>query len=167
VSKLLKFVAALVVVMALALWSWVYLGRNHSITNGAAIFAAVSGVRDVLPKDATHVVAQSASASWIRGCSQIPSAHSGWTSDEVRISFKDADPHSAVVATVSRGLLRGDWQRHDAAPNRGEGKTPHWTLDVHSAHVAQAWLFRVDRKTNEWYLSASWKPPGPQGDGCP
>lgn len=165
--RIVKRLVVLLVVVAVGFGAWIFLGFDHSIPNGGVIANEVLGIRGAVPKNASDVHVQASSASWIRGCAQIPGAHSGWSTDETGITFKDSDPHSVVVGTVSRWLRRAGFARDDSRPNRHEGRTPHWTLDVHSVHLVQAWLFPVVRKTHEWYLSASWRPSGPVGDGCP
>jgi hypothetical protein len=167
VLRIMTRLVVVLVVVAVGFGTWIFLGFDHSIPNGAEIAHEVLGIRGAVPKNALNVHEQSSSASWIRGCSQIPGAHSGWSTDEAGITFKDTDPHSVVVGSVSRSLRRAGYKRDDSMSNRHEGRTPHWTLDVQSAHLVQVWLFPVVRKTHEWYLSASWRPRGPVGQGCP
>ena len=147
--------------------AWNLLGFGHSIANGSQIFAQVSGVRTAIPVNASNVNVQSSTASWIAGCSGIPGSRDGWTSDRVSISFTDLSPRNTVVRYIARSLKQMGWQRHDSSPGRGTGAIAHWTLDVRSAHVAQAWAFPVGPGTHHWYFSSSWRPPGPSGQGCP
>ena len=158
----------LVCVLALICYgAWIFFGFGHSIANGSQIFAQVSGVRTAIPLNASNVNVQSSAASWITGCSEIPGSRDGWTSDQVSVNFIDLSPRKTVVRQIARSLKRMGWQRHDSLPGPGQGAIAHWTLDVRSAHVAQAWAFPVGAGTHHWYFRSSWKPPGPSGQGCP
>jgi hypothetical protein len=81
--------------------------------------------------------------------------------------FFDTSNRVTVIAKIDRALRSQGWQRHDSKPRPSDGRLPHWTLDVKSAHVVQAWAFPVGPGTHHWYFSASWNPPGPRGQGCP
>lgn len=158
----------LVAVLAFIGYSaWVFFGFGHSIANGSQIFSRVSGIREAIPFKATNVSVQSSPASWITGCSAIPGSRDGWTSDRASVSFIDLNSRKTVVEHIAHSLQRMGWQRHDSSPGPGQGAIAHWTLDVWSTHVAQAWAFPVPAGTHHWYLTSSWKPPGPRGQGCP
>jgi hypothetical protein len=147
--------------------AWIAFGFDHSIANGGQIFEEVANVRSAVPLAATNIRVQSSAASWIGGCSQVPGSRSGWTTDQVSINFVDRQSRSTVVSDVARSLASMGWKRRDASAGPHRGKLPHWTLDVKSDHVAQAWAFAVGPGTHHWHLSASWRPPGPLGQGCP
>ena len=158
----------LIFVLALISYgAWVFFGFDHSIANGSQIFAQVSSIRAAVPLTASNVNVQSSAASWITGCSEITGSRDGWTSDRVSVNFIDLSPRKTVIRQISRSLKRIGWRRHDSSPGAGKGAIAHWTLDVKSAHVAQAWAFPTGVGTNQWYFSSSWKPPGPSGQGCP
>jgi hypothetical protein len=146
---------------------WIAFGFDHSIANGGQIYEEVSAIRSAVPTSATDIHIESSAASWIGGCSAVPGSKSGWTTDQISIDFDDSETQSLVVGAIARSLKFQGWQRHDSAPGPHRGKLPHWTLDVKSAHFAQAWAFPVGPGTRHWYLSGSWRPPGPIGQGCP
>jgi hypothetical protein len=81
--------------------------------------------------------------------------------------FIDTDSRATVIRKIDHALERQGWQRHDSKPSPSAGRLPHWTLDVRSAHVVQAWAFPVGPGTHHWYFSASWNPPGLRGQSCP
>jgi hypothetical protein len=147
--------------------AWIAFGFNHSIANGGQIFEEVSAARSAVPPAATKIRIESSAASWIGGCSEVPGSRSGWTTDQVSINFDDRQSRSDVVLAIARSLRSMGWQRHDLSAGPHRGKLPHWTLDVKSGHVAQAWAFPVGPGTERWHFSASWRPPGPVGQGCP
>jgi hypothetical protein len=149
------------------LWCVDLFGFGHSIANGSQIFAQVSSVRAAIPHNASNVNVQSSTASWITGCSGIPGSRDGWTSDRVSVNFFDLSPRKIVVRQIARSLERMGWQRRDSSPGPGQGAIAHWTLNVRSAHVAQAWAFPVGPGTHHWAFTSSWNPPGPSGQGCP
>jgi hypothetical protein len=144
---------------------WIAFGFNHSIANGGQIYEEVSAIRSALPAAATKVRVESRQAKWISGCTQVSGAHSGWTKDQISIRFADRQSRALVVGAISRSLTAKGWLRQDASPGPHRGKVAHWTLDVNSTYSAQAWAFPIDPGT--WYLSGSWRPPGPVGQGCP
>jgi hypothetical protein len=146
---------------------WIAFGLNHSIANGGQIFQEVSGVRSAVPAGATKIRVESSAASWIGGCSVVPGSRSGWTTDHVSVDFIDLQPRITVVQNIARSLKTMGWERHDSSAGPHRGKLSHWTLNVKSDHVAQAWAFPVGPGTGHWYLSASWRPDGPVGQGCP
>jgi hypothetical protein len=160
-----RLLAALILV-PIGFVAWVAFGFDHSIANGGQIYGEISAVRSAVPLAATTIRFESSAASWIGGCSEVPGSTSGWTTDQVSINFIDTQSRSAVVHDIARSLKSMGWTRHDSSAGPHRGKLPHWTLDVNSAHVAQAWAFPVGRGTEHWYFSASWRPPGPVGQGC-
>jgi hypothetical protein len=167
VSKLLKRVAAVGVLVVVGFGAWVFFGFDHTIVNGAEIYARVSAIRSAVPKRATDVRVRSSSASWIGGCSQIPGSRSGWTSDYVSVGFVDEDSRASVQGQISHALVDEGWLRDDESPGAHRGPIAHWTLDVRSAHLVQAWAFPVGPGGHHWFFSANWSPPGPKGQGCP
>ena len=146
---------------------WSALGGGHSITNGDVIYARVTAVQWATPRSATTVQTSENGASWIPGCSSIASSRSGWTTDYVGVNFQDSGPAATVIGEINRTLMLEGWRRRDVAPGSHQGKIPHWTLNVHSAGVAQAFAFATPDGSHSWHLSASWSPPGPRGQGCP
>jgi hypothetical protein len=158
---------ASLVLLPIGFGIWIAFGLNHSIANGGQIYEEVSAIRNAVPKSATDIHNESSAASWIGGCSAVPGSKSGWTTDQISINFDDSETRNLVVSAIARSLKFLGWQRHDSAPGLHRGKIPHWTLDVKSAHFAQAWAFPVGPGTRHWYLSGSWRPPGPVGQGCP
>jgi len=162
-----KRVLVAVVLASLGYGGYFLLGYNHSIPNGDRIYAQVSSIGAAVPPSAHDIQAQSARATWISGCSQIPGSRDGWTTDEVSVTFTDTKPKRTVTAAMSRVLTREGWRRHDASPGVQQGRIPHWTLNVKTNHLVQAWAFPVGPGTHHWVLAASWIPPGPQGQGCP
>jgi hypothetical protein len=168
--QVLKFVKPLSVLGAVVLigyFTWNLLGVGHSIANGSQIFDKVSGIRAAVPSSASNVQEQSSAAEWISGCSAIPGSRSGWTTDQVSVSFTDFNSRTSVIKMMDNTLERKGWQRHDSSTGPGQGPITHWTLDVKSKHLIQAWAFPVGPGTLHWFFSASWNPPGPQGQGCP
>jgi hypothetical protein len=155
------------VAVPIAAAAWFALGFEHSIANGGEIFGQVSDIRNAVPLGATKMHIQSSEASWIAGCSEVPGSRSGWTTDQISISFVDSNARRDVVDDIARALTSQGWRRHDSSPGPHRGKLPHWTLDVNSAHDAQAWAFPVGPGTHHWAFTASWRPPGPVGQGCP
>ncbi len=146
---------------------WIALGFNHAIANGGQIDEEVTAIRSAVPTAATNVHVESSSASWISGCSSVPGSRSGWTTDRISISFNDREPRNLVVGAIARSLTSLGWRRDDESPGPHQGRIAHWTLNVKSDHLAQAWAFPVGPGTSHWYLSGSWRPPGPIGQGCP
>ena len=165
--KAVKRLAVLGVLVLFGLIAWNLFGFGHSIVNGSQIFAEVSEIRAGVPPNASHVQAQSSGAVWISGCSEIPGSRDGWTTDQVSVSFTDSDSRTTIIQSIDRALKKGGWRRHDASPGAGSGLIPHWTLDVKLGHLVQAWAFPVGPSTRHWYVSSSWSPPGPYGQGCP
>ena len=168
---MLKFVKRLSVVGALVLigfCAWILFGfAGHSIANGSQIFAKISAIRAAVPSNASNVQVQSAAAQWITGCSVIPGSRDGWTTDRVSVSFTDSNSRTTIIGKIDGTLREDGWQRHDSSPGLGQGRVPHWTLNVKSNQLVQAWAFPVGPGTLHWYFSANWNPPGPQGQGCP
>jgi hypothetical protein len=158
---------AAIVLLPIGFGAWIAFGFNHSIANGGQIFQDVSSIRNAVPPSATKITVDTASASWINGCSAVPGSRSGWTTDHVSINFVDSEARNIVVFGINRSLKAMGWQRHDLSPGPHQGKLPHWTLNVKSAHVAQAWAFPVGPGTHHWVFTAGWRPPGPLGQGCP
>ncbi|MGC1418866.1 MAG: hypothetical protein WA786_01935 [Acidimicrobiales bacterium] len=149
------------------LGAWFLFDSQHSIVNGGEIFVKVQAIRSAVPVDATDVRVRSTPASWIGGCPEIPGSRSGWTSDYVAVEFLDGQTRSEVVRQISHALARAGWLRHDESPGPHRGRLAHWTLNVQSAHLVQAWAFPVGPGGHHWYFSAAWRPPGPMGQGCP
>ncbi len=167
---MLKFVKRASVLGALVLigyFAWVQFGFGHFVVNGNQIFAKVSEVRSAVPSSAANVQVRSSAAEWIRGCPEIPGSRDGWTADRVSVSFTESNPPATIVGLIDRTLEKKGWRRHDSSPGHGQGRIAHWTLDVKSGRGVQAWAFHAGPGTSHWYLSASWNPPGPQGQGCP
>jgi len=165
--KFPKRILLVCVLVLISFGAWIIFSTDHSIANGGEIFAQVSGIRAAIPLAASNINIQSSAASWVAGCSEIPGARDGWTSDRVSINFSDPNPRNTVVRQIARSLKRMGWKHHDSSPGPGKGALAHWTLDVKSARVAQAWAFPLGAGKHQWYFSASWKPPGPSGQGCP
>jgi hypothetical protein len=165
--KWFKRVLTAVVLVGLGYGGYLFFGFNHSIPNGDLIFAEVSSIRAAVPKSAVNIQTASSPASWISGCSQIPGSRDGWTTDQVSVDFTDTRPKWTVVAALSGALAKKGWRRHDASPGLHQGKIPHWTLNVRTNNLVQAWAFPVGPGTEHWALTASWIPPGPRGQGCP
>lgn len=161
-----RLLAALIL-LPIGFGTWISIGSNHSIANGRQIYEEVSAIRGAVPVGATDIHVESTAASWIGGCSIIPGSRSGWTTDQISINFVDSESRNLVVGAIARSLTLQGWQRHDSVPGPHRGKIPHWTLNVRSAHAVQAWAFPVGPGTHRWYFSASWRPPGPIGQGCP
>jgi hypothetical protein len=167
VTKLMKRLCALALIVLVCFAAWILGRSNHSIADGSQIFSKVVAIRDAVPSNASDLQVQSSAASWVSSCAEIPGSRAGWTTDQVSVKFIDTSPRATVIAEIDGALKRRSWQRHDAKPRPSEGRLPHWTLDVKSAHVVQAWAFPVGPGTHHWYFSASWNPPGPRGQGCP
>jgi hypothetical protein len=166
-SGLMKRLCAVGLVVLVSLAAWILSRPAHSIANGSQIFSRVVAIRDAVPSNASDLQVQSSAASWVSGCTEIPGSRSGWTTDQASVMFFDASSRAAVTAKIDRVLRSQGWQRHDSKPRPSDGRLPHWTLDVYSAHVVQAWAFPIGPGTHHWYFSASWNPPGPKGQGCP
>jgi hypothetical protein len=83
------------------------------------------------------------------------------------VSFTDSNSRTTIIGLIDSTLEKEGWQRHDSSPGPGQDRIPHWTLDVKSNHLVNAWTFPVGPGTLHWYFSASWNPPGPKGQGCP
>ena len=158
---------ALGLVAAVTCAAWFALGFNHSIRDGSKIFSEVQGVRAAVPYGATQLSTRSTPAPWISGCSQIPGSRDGWGTDGVFITFTTSHSRAATTTVIDRALSRRGWRRHDATTGPGQGPVAHWTLNVHSAHRAQAWAYPLGPAAGHWVLSARWQPPGPVGQGCP
>lgn len=163
----MKRLCAIGVVALICYAAWIFFSFGHSIANGSQIFTKVSEIRDAVPSTASNVQVQSSAASWISGCTEIPGSRDGWTTDRVSVSFTDFRSRASVIGKIDGTLQKEGWQRHDSAPGPGQGRIPHWILDVKSAHLIQAWAFPVGPGTHHWYFTASWRPPGPTGQGCP
>jgi hypothetical protein len=163
----LKQLCAVAVIVVVCFATWIVVDSLHSIKNGSQIFSKVVAIRNAVPSNASDLRMQSSSASWISGCSEIPGSRSGWTTDQASVMFIDTSSRATVTREIDDALKRQGWQRHDSKPNPSAGRLPHWTLDVKSAHVVQAWAFPVGPGTHHWYFSARWNPPGPRGQGCP
>ena len=162
-----KRLCAVAMVVLVCFATWIVVRSAHSIANGSQIFSKVVAIRNAVPSNATELQVQSSAASWVAGCAEIPGSHSGWTTDQVSVMFIDTGPRTTVIKKIDDALKRQGWQRHDSKPSPSAGRLPHWTLNVMSAHVVQAWAFPVGHGTHHWYFSASWDPPGPKGQGCP
>jgi len=162
-----KGALAATALVALGYGGYVFFGFDHSIANGDLIFAKVSSIRAVIPTNAINITSQTSRASWISGCSEFPGSRDGWTTDNVSVEFIDTRPKWTVIAALSKALAKEGWRRHDESPGLHQGKIPHWTLNVKTNNLVQAWAFPVGPGTEHWYLSASWIPPGPRGQGCP
>ncbi len=165
--KSLPRLGVLGLVTAVVCAGWFALGFNHSIRNGASIFSEVQDVTTAVPVDATQLAVRATPAPWIGGCSQIPGSRDGWGTDEVFITFTTPQSRTTTTTLIDRALRRRGWRRHDATTGPGQGRVDHWTLDVHSAHRAQAWAYPLGPDGRHWVLSATWQPPGPVGQGCP
>ena len=165
--RVTKSIVAACALALIGYGTWIGFGVKHSIANGGQIFAHVSAIGSAIPGDATNVITRSSSATWITGCSEIHGARSGWTTDYVSISFIDHNPRRIVIREIASSLRRMGWQRHDSSPGPRQGAIPHWTFNVRGAHVIQAWAFPVGAGTHHWFVSSSWRPPGPTGQGCP
>jgi hypothetical protein len=162
-----KRLCAVAMVVLVCFATWIVVRSAHSIAHGSQIFSKVVAIRNAVPSNATELQVQSSAASWVAGCAEIPGSHSGWTTDQVSVMFIDTGPRTTVIKKIDDALKRQGWQRHDSKPSPSAGRLPHWTLNVMSAHVVQAWAFPVGHGTHHWYFSASWDPPGPKGQGCP
>jgi hypothetical protein len=163
----MKRLCAVALIVVVGIGAWILDRSSHSITNGSEIFAKAMAIRDAVPFNAYDIHVQSSAASWVSGCNEIPGARSGWTTDQVSVMFIDRNTRATVIAKIDGVLKSQGWQRHDSKPRPSEGRLPHWTLAVNSAHVIQAWAFPAGPGTHHWYFSASWNPPGPRGQGCP
>ena len=166
-TKPLKQFYAVSLIILVCFIAWFVVGSDHSIANGSQIFSRVLAIRNAVPSNASDVRTQSSVASWVTGCAGIPGSRPGWTTDQASVMFIDASSRATVTESIDDALKRQGWQRHDSKPNPSAGRLPHWTLDVTSAHVVQAWAFPVGPGTYHWSFSASWSPPGPRGQGCP
>ncbi len=158
-------VAAVLVAGGYTVWS--ALSGGHSIANGDVIYARLTAVQWATPRSATTVQTSLNGARWIPGCSSIANSRSGWTKDYVSVKLQVSVPAAAVISEIDRTLVLEGWQRRDVVLGSLQGKTPHWTLNVHSAGLAQAFAYATPAGSHSWYLSASWSPPGPRGQGCP
>jgi len=163
----MKRLCAVALIVLVCLVAWIVVRSAHSIANGSQVFSKVVAIRNAVPSNASDLRMQSTAASWVTGCAESPGPRSGWTTDQVSVTFIDVSPRATVINKIDDALKRQGWQRHDSKPNPSAGRLPHWTPDVKSAHVVQAWAFPVGPGTHHWYFSASWKPPGPGGQGCP
>jgi len=161
--RLRHFLAAALVAVLI----YAALGLSHPVRNGAVIFAQVQSVQAAVPEGTTQVAVRATPARWIGGCPQIPGSHAGWGTDEVFITFTTSRSRASTIAAMTTALARRGWHRRDAASGPGQGTNAHWTLDVHSGHLAQAWAYPLGAATGHWALTASWRPPGPVGQGCP
>jgi len=166
-TKSMKELCAVALIVIVGFATWIVVNSAHSIANGSEIFSKVVAIRNAVPANATDLRTQSSAASWVSGCAEIPGSRSGWTTDQVSVMFIDTGPRATVIREIDDTLKRQGWQRHDSKPRPSAGRLPHWTLDVTSAHVVQAWAFPTGPGTHHWYFSASWNPPGPRGQGCP
>jgi hypothetical protein len=165
--RVVKRLFAIVTLLALGVLAWNLLGHQHNIANGPQILSEVSDIRAAVPANASSVHASSSDASWVSGCSEVPGSRSGWTTDDVSISFTDLHAKPTVTAQIATALRKLGWQRLDSSPGPHQGRIAHWTLDVKSNHLAQAWAYPFGPGTHHWALTSSWSPPGPKGQGCP
>ncbi|HEY1734907.1 MAG TPA: hypothetical protein VGG23_10695 [Acidimicrobiales bacterium] len=119
-----------------------------------------------IPPDASEVrMGVDTTVRWVGGCSEIAGARSGWTTAYVTVQFVDTrQSRAAALGTIAGALERGGWVRHDVSPGPKQGKVPHWVLDVHQGQLASTFAFGTP---NGWFISASWRPPGPVGQPCP
>jgi len=104
--KVVRRLFAIVTLLALGVLAWNLLGHQHNIANGSQIFAEVSAIRAAVPSNASNVQASSSDASWVSGCSEVPGSRSGWTTDEVSISFTDLRAKPTVTAQIATALRK-------------------------------------------------------------
>ena len=166
-TKIMKRLCAVALIVLVCFTAWIVVRSAHSIANGSRIFSEVIAIRNAVPANATNLRTESSEASWVAGCSEVPGSRSGWTTDHVSVTFVDASSRATVIEKIDGVLRRQGWQRHDSKPSPSAGRLPHWTLNVMSAHVVQAWAFLVGPRTHHWYFNASWEPSGPIGQPCP
>ena len=83
----------------------------------------------------------------------------------MRTTFQTSESAPAVVAHVATVLGRDGWAQRDLIVTPGQGPIPHWSKKVGRNEFADAFVFDTPQGSGNWYLSASWQPPGAFSSG--
>ena len=158
-----------VVIIVVAVGVFILLRREHPGGDpGGQVYASLKVIRGAVPADASGVeVVESADAQRLPACSYMPHSHAGWGEALVAVRFTDAASSGSVVAHISSVLERAHWDRHDTLPGVHVGAVPRWFLHVKSDSAAVAFAYPTPVGSHVWFITASWKPPGPVDQGCP
>lgn len=125
-------------------------------------------LRGALPPRATDIRwTRRTPARWVTGCPVSADATSGWSPVSMSMEFVDGGSPSTIDDQLNAALASHGWTRHDEVITVSQGKNAHWRLAVPGSQPASAFAYAVPAGSDQWRLSASWRPPGPVGKPCP
>jgi hypothetical protein len=128
---------------------------------GGTVLRRLETIRSAVPSGASGVSVVPIAATWMGACASDSNSHAGWVEDRVNVGFTDTAPAGTVKATIDSGLRSLGWVRHDIVITRGQGPTAHWSRAVRDGRRADAFAFPAPSGSSNWFLTATWQPPGP------
>lgn len=124
-------------------------------------------LRGALPPGTTDVRwAHRTPVRWVTACPEFSGATSGWLPVSMSLDFVDRAPPATIEHRLDGALSRHGWIRSDEVITPGQGENVHWTLAVKGGRPANAFAYAVPAGSDQWSLSARWRPPGPVGEPC-
>lgn len=139
-------------------------GRTGGDPSGQ-VLRKLEPVAGAVPSGSSSVAVHRYPAVWQNKCPDNPGGHSGWSEVAVTATFVTAMPSDVVTSDVGRSLVEMGWSRRDAPTPQG-GRIAHWTKSVGQGHEAEAFLYPVPQGSQNWFLTARWRPPGFALPGC-
>jgi hypothetical protein len=106
-------------------------------------------------------------AVWQGACAGDSASDAGWSQDQVTLHFADNTPRATVTNDIDAALRRYGWHRKDTVLGSHQGPVAHWTLHQSSGSPSSAFAYPVPFTTPNWFITASWQPPGQAHRGCP
>jgi hypothetical protein len=128
---------------------------------GGKVLRRLETIRSAVPSGALGISVVPIAATWMGACASDSNSHAGWVEDRVTVGFTDTAPAAMVKATIDSGLRSLGWVRHDIVITSGQGPTAHWSRAVRGGRRADAFAFPVPSGSSNWFLTATWQPPGP------
>jgi hypothetical protein len=78
----------------------------------------------------------------------------------VGTTFTNALPKEQIVSAVNSALVGDGWTRHDESFGPGQGVVARGTKRLATRTPAEASVCSVPAGTTNWFLTATFKPPG-------
>ena len=141
--------------------------RNHHPGGdpGNVVLRSLELIKTAVPSGASAVQVHVNGVQWVGVCPD-PGSEAGWLPALVTITFIDSGPRATVVSHIDSVLGSFGWQRKDTTTPQ-KGLIPHWTIRERSGSAGNAFAYPTPVGSPDWFMTATWQPPGPVARTCP
>ena len=131
---------------------------------GGVVLRSLDRIKTAVPSAASTVRVHADGVQWVGVCGD-PGSKAGWLPAFVSITFTDGDPRATVVSQID-SVLRGlGWKRNDTTTPQ-KGLIAHWARRERTGSAGSAFAYPIPAGSHNWFMTATWRPPGPAARTC-